>query len=147
MNIEFKPLTIPRIKEIQSWKYKGYMKNLYMKPYFVNYEKNGEIKGPDNCDGYGAFSQGKLIGLFECYFKESLIEVGLALNPLYVGKGLSYEFIRAGIDFLIKRYQYKESKILLTVDKGNYAAYHAYLKVGFRVIGKNKEEFKMVYDL
>ena len=133
MNYIFKPLSLVNIKEIESWRYKGYIKQVDMSFYHKNYDERKIIKGPLNCDGFAVFLEDKLIGLFEYYLEEDKIKLGLALHPSMVGKGFSTSFIHAGIQFAIDHYNYKQSSIYLTVDQQNIRAYKAYLKAGFIV--------------
>lgn len=145
---EFRPMTLEYAKEIKEWKYDGYMEDIYMDPYFDNYnEVTGEMKGPGNCDGYVAIYEIEVIGLFEYYFKDEVMEIGLALNPKYVGKGLSKEFIKQGIYFGIVTYSYKKDYIKLSVEPDNTAAYNAYKKYGFYEYNKTDDEIQMRIDL
>ena len=45
------------------------------------------------------------------------MEIGLALNPSIIGKGLGVEFVTKGIEFGIEKYDYKEEYIKLNVDE------------------------------
>lgn len=143
---KFKNMRLHYASEISNWRYDGYMKTIYMKPYFDNYnDLTGEMKGPLSCDGYAVFKDDDLFGLFEYYLKEEGIEVGLAINPLFVGKGLSTSFIKAGIDFALDTYKYNKKYIYLAVEKQNIAAYKAYLKYGFVEYDRDEDEIKMRY--
>lgn len=145
---KFKDMRLHYATEIASWKYDGYMKDIYMKPYFDNYnELTGEMKGPLKCDGFAVFKDNDLFGLFEFYLQEDGIEIGLAINPLFVGKGYSTEFIGAGLEFLKDYYKYNKKYVYLAVEKENYAAHKAYLKFGFIEYETNREEIKMRYNL
>ena len=140
----FKDMRLHYASEIADWKYTGYMKDIYMKPYFDNYnDLTGEMKGPLNCEGYAVFKENQLFGLFEYYLKEEGIEIGLAINPLFTGKGLSKQFIKEGIEFAIKTFKYSKEYIFLAVEKGNIAAHKAYLKYGFEMYDQDEEEIKM----
>ncbi len=146
MKYQFKKMTFSDAKEIASWKYKGYLKDIYMEPYFKNYNKNSkELKGPGNCDGYAVYSGYDLVGLFEYYHKDNIIEIGLALKPELAGKGLSKEFILEGIKFGIETFDYQGEFIQLSVDIRNEEAYYAYMKVGFKEVAKDGEEIIMHY--
>ena len=133
-------------KAIAKWKYDGYMKDIYMKPYFDHYnELTGEMKGPLSCDGFAVFQEDDLFGLFEYYLKEDGIEIGLAINPLFIGKGLSKDYILEGIKFAIKKYKYTNEYIYLAVEKENIPAYKSYLKSGFIEYDRDDEEILMRY--
>ncbi len=146
---EFVPMKSQDADEIKEWRYDGYLESILMDPYYKNiHPETGIMRGPNGCDGYAVYSGDELIGLFEYYHKEGgIIEIGLALNPKYVGKGLSKDFILAGINFAIKKYDYRRDFMQLTVDIKNENAYHAYLKAGFKEISRDKEEVFMKYFL
>ena len=147
MKYTFKRITIGDILKIKEWKYKkGYMDVVFMKPYLDNYMHNKPLKGPANCDGFAVFKGKILFGLFEYYIKDD-IEVGLAINPEYVGEGLAKSFIKEGIEFGVKQYDYKKDYIRLVVEIKNKPAYKAYLKAGFIEIDRNEEEIIMHYKL
>ncbi|MCF7924012.1 MAG: GNAT family N-acetyltransferase [Candidatus Izimaplasma sp.] len=148
MNFEFKLMNIEYLREIKEWRYDGFIKAIYTKPYFDNYEEGmAIIKGPDNCDGYAVFYNNNLFGLFEYYILEEYIEIGLALNPIYVGKGYSKDFITSGIIFFINHYDFNYEYIVLNVDKENISAYKAYLNAGFKEIKEKNNEVEMRYFL
>jgi ribosomal-protein-alanine N-acetyltransferase len=134
--------------EIANWKYDGFMKGVYMKPYFDNYDDlTGDMRGPLNCDGFAVFRNDELFGLFEYYLKDDGIEIGLAINPKFVGKGLSNEYICEGINFMVREYKYNKDYVFLAVEEGNLSAYHSYLKFGFTKYDQDKEEIKMRYRI
>ncbi|QVK16766.1 GNAT family N-acetyltransferase [Mycoplasmatota bacterium] len=148
MEYKFEPMRLDYANEIASWRYIGFMKEIFMKPYFDNYNtESKEMKGPGNCDGYAVVDKDNLIGLFEYYFKAGFMEIGLALNPKFVGNGMSKDFILKGIAFGIKQYNYQKEAILLSVDKENKSAYKAYLKVGFVEYNRTEDEIEMKYFL
>ena len=119
-----------------------------MKPYFDNYnDLTGDMKGPLKCDGYAVFKDEQLFGLFEYYNKEEGMEIGLAIHPLYVGKGYSKEFIKEGIQFLMKEYKYNHEYVYLAVENENTNAYKAYLKFGFVEYDKDEDEIKMRFHI
>jgi ribosomal-protein-alanine N-acetyltransferase len=137
---QFKDLTMNDVKEIESWTYQGFMKSIDMTHYNKNFKEKGIVKGPLMCDGYGVFCGDQLCGLFECYWKkDGLLEIGLALNPAYVGKHMSISFINEGIQFVVKNHHYNKGVVTLTVDEKNIAAHKAYLSAGFREISRNDE--------
>lgn len=68
MVFKFVPISLEYLKEIKNWKYDGFLKNIYVEPYFENInQKNAELKGPDGCKGFAALNKNKLAGLFEYY--------------------------------------------------------------------------------
>ncbi len=146
MKYTYKKMNMEDAKEIASWRYDGFMKKIFMDPYFAQYNPNSkEMKGPGNCDGFVVYHNDQILGLFEYYNVEDVIEIGLALNSRFIGKGLSKEFILDGIEFGLKKYQYEKAYIKITVEMGNDVAYKAYLSAGFIEVNRNKEEILMRY--
>ncbi len=144
----FKPMTLKYAEAIRKWKYQGYMKSIFMDPYFENIEDGEALTGPGGCDGFAVFYAKELFGLFEYYhLNDDTIEIGLAINPKYVGQNLSKEYIYAGLKFCKKRYDYQKDIIKLTVDVKNLSAYYAYQKAGFKEISRNDEEIAMIFKL
>lgn len=130
-------------KEILSWEYE--------KPYdFYNNELTDESVKELLDDSYYALvnEDQKLIGFF-CtgdnaqvpvgrkfgVYSEFAIDMGLGMNPKYVGKGSGFEFCS-----FILRYIEENDKgtpVRLTVAKFNQRAIHLYEKLGF----EKKDEF------
>jgi len=143
IDYKFIPISLEDVLEIENWTYDGYMKNIYMKPYHMNLELHKELKGPDFCDGFSVYLDKNLFGLFEYYQRKDYVEIGMAINPKYAGKGFSKDFIEAGILFLKENLNYHYDFVYLSVEKGNEQAYHAYLKSGFKVFNKKEEKILM----
>lgn len=142
------PITLEYAREIGSWKYEGEMdEDILMNPYFVTFEETGILKGPGGCDGYVAFLDNQLSGLFEFIVKESIIEIGLALNPKLVGKGFGAEFVNQGIEFGVQHYDTNLEYIKLVVNPNNKAAIRVYEKTGFEKIVQSSDEIEMRRDL
>ncbi|AUD62709.1 hypothetical protein BK010_03575 [Tenericutes bacterium MO-XQ] len=138
-----KPITIDDVYAIQAWRYTGFMKEIYVEPYITSYNEFGVLRGPENCDGFGVFVNDSLFGIFEYYWKDSTMEIGLAIHPDFVGKGLSDAFINAGIAFGISHYGYEKGFVQLSVEIDNIAAYKAYLKNGFVEVSRDLKEILM----
>ncbi len=145
MMFVFKKITMDEVEQIAKWSY-PYMEIMYMKPYYDNFKKGKELTGPLNCEGFAVFKEEKLFGLFEYYNIEEEVEIGLAISPEFTGRAWSQQYLDAGIDFLIKQYNYQLETIKLSVEKENIPAYKAYLKFGFEVI-KDTEEIEMKYNV
>ncbi len=69
---------------------------------------------------------------FNVYDDRSYLDIGLGLNPKYVGKGMGEEFINLGILYFENKYQNKQFR--LTVLDFNERAIHLYQKIGFKTI-------------
>ena len=140
----FVPMTLQYAMEMKEWKYNGYVKNIYMKPYFESYdEKTSKMKGPGGCEGYAVVSEDKLVGLFEYYSIDDVMEIGLALSPEMVGKGHAKDFVRAGVDFGVKEFSYDKEYVKLSVNKNNFPAVKAYLNCDFIEHERSNEEIMM----
>jgi len=147
MNYNFVPQNMTYLKEIQSWAYNGHVKSIYCQPYFDSYEKTQVMRGPDDCLGFAALLNGELYGLFEYYFKNDIMEIGLALKPNHVGKGLGREFVFQGIQFGLDKFKYQQPFILLKVNMNNLPAIQVYEKVGFVLFQKKGETLEMRLNL
>ncbi len=143
MEYKFNPISIDDVFIIENWRYDGYMKSIFMKPYHDNLASLGVLKGPDLCDGFSVYVEKDLFGLFEYYHRDDFIEIGLAINPKYIKKGYSKSFIEAGISFAKKNYNYQKDYIYLTVEKENIAAYNAYKNADFVIVHEDALEIVM----
>jgi hypothetical protein len=144
---QYKPLSMSDIEKIESWTYSGFMTSVDMSSYRQNYREKGLLKGPLLCEGFGVFVNTELFGLLEAYEIEQGIEIGLALNPKRVGKGLSKSFILSCIAFIKSHYAYKQDYIYLSVNKQNHQAFFAYIKAGFKVYKKTDADYLMRISL
>lgn len=143
---QFKPITYYDVLAIEDWRYNGFEKRLYMDDYHESYNK-GEVPllGPRKCKGFSVFnSQGSLFGIIEFYFEHDGVHLGLAINPNYIGRGYSKEFILGGIDFLKREYRYG-GNIFLEVHRKNTQGIKAYEKVGFKLYKRVDDELHYIY--
>lgn len=144
MKFEFVPMTLDYAEQIKTWKYNGYVKSIYVEPYFNSFDAaTGRMKGPGGCEGFAVLNQGRLVGLYEYYFKDEVIEIGLALSPESVGKGLGEDFVLQGLDFGISKFNYKGEYIKLTVNIQNKPAIRVYEKAGFIEYIRKSDEIEM----
>ncbi|MFO7815207.1 MAG: GNAT family N-acetyltransferase [Halanaerobiales bacterium] len=147
MDYVFKPMKITQARVINKWKYQGVVKEIYMDPYFESFEKGDIVlEGPGGCEGFAVYHKNEITGLFEYYTTDNIMEIGLALNPKFVGKGLGLDFLLAGLKFGIKNYNYKKEFIKLNVDKNNKPAIRLYKKAGFEIYKKNDDSYDMKID-
>ncbi|WP_182199535.1 GNAT family N-acetyltransferase [Paraliobacillus salinarum] len=72
------------------------------------------------------------VGFFYFEYEGDLIDVGLGIKPELTGCGLGVEFIKAGLDYAISKYNPRE--ITLSVATFNKRAIKVYKKVGFKSI-------------
>lgn len=147
MDFTFKPIDIMVTKEIDSWNYEGFIEEVLMTPYFNSYNKTGKLIGPGGCDGFAALLENETAGLFEFTIDDGTMEIGLALKPSLVGKGLGAKFVQQGIEFGIQHYKCKLNEIKLVVDSQNKAAIRVYEKVGFKKVQQHDHDIEMTMNL
>ncbi|MCA1055820.1 GNAT family N-acetyltransferase [Rossellomorea aquimaris] len=143
MKFTFRPLNQETLKEIDSWNYGGFVEEVLMNPYFDSFSKTGKFIGPGGCDGFAAAVDHETVGLFEFNQHGSTLEIGLALRPDLIGKGLGVEYVQQGIAFGVQHYHEKISKITLSVDAHNKAALRVYEKTGFRKVDEQENDIDM----
>ncbi|WP_270181039.1 GNAT family N-acetyltransferase [Alkalihalobacillus sp. CinArs1] len=147
MMYTFVPITLEYLKEIDAWDYEGRFENLFMKPYFTSYEKDGVLIGPGGCDGFVALEGEKVAGLFEFTVSGNTVEIGLALHPRLVGKGLAVDYVNEGIQFGLNYYDARIDVVRLEVEKTNKAAIRVYEKAGFKRVDETDDDIVMKRDV
>ncbi len=125
---------------MESWRYKGFEPAIYMDRYHESKERGDDpIRGPRGCIGYSVFNNhNDLFGLMEYYFEDDGVYLGLAINPQFVGRGLSSEFIFQGINFLKENYTL-DKEIKIEVHRRNVQAIKAYERCGFHLVKRECE--------
>ena len=89
----------------------------------------------------------EIVGYMECFFKDGQLEVGHGLNPDFLGKGLSYDFITNSIEFAVEYYEYEGSSITICVEPFNKRAIKVYSRIGFNTIRETDEYIEMELEL
>lgn len=147
-NYIFKEITYEDVLIMDKWKYNGFEKSLYMDSYHESYKKGEKpLKGPQSSAGFSVFNkENMLFGLFEYYFEDDGVFIGLAINPEFVGRGLSKNFILEGINWCRTKYNIS-GKIKLVVDRRNIQGIKAYEKVGFKFVKRENDELLYSYQL
>jgi ribosomal-protein-alanine N-acetyltransferase len=82
----------------------------------------------------------QLIGFYSYYFKGKIMWIGFGLKPELTGKGYGADFVDAGIEFGIKKYNYDRDYLMLAVAKFNQRAVKVYQKLGFKILEKYLQE-------
>ncbi|MEK4426557.1 GNAT family N-acetyltransferase [Solibacillus sp. FSL K6-1523] len=131
-------------KDIVSWEYEkpydfynneisdGAVKELLDGSYFALVNEDQKLHG-FFCTGDNAqVPVGKRFGVYS----ENSIDMGLGMNPKYVGKGSGFEFCSFILRYIEENH--KGTPIRLTVAKFNQRAIHLYEKLGF----EKKDEFR-----
>ncbi|MBN2617107.1 MAG: GNAT family N-acetyltransferase [Spirochaetales bacterium] len=144
MKFRFEPINYSEVLEIESWRYNGFEKAIYMDRYHESRERgDNPLKGPMGCVGYSVYNDSNILfGLMEYYFQDDGVYLGLAINPIYIGRGLSTAFITSGIDFLNEEYK-GHKKVKIEVHRKNIQGIKAYEKCGFKF--KQREDDILLY--
>lgn len=91
----------------------------------------------------------ELVGFYSFFFEYGIMNIGFGLKPELTGKRLGAEFVIAGINFAIEKFNYKQNCIMLAVASFNKRAIRVYEKIGFQNVGEyiqktNGGEFKFI---
>lgn len=133
---QIQPMTAAAAQEISTWCYPG---EYALYSFHPDAETLAELLGGDYYACYGA--QGELVGYF-CYgacahiptvepgcYPDGPLDVGLGMRPALCGQGLGADFLAAGLDYGISRFQ--PSALRLTVAQFNQRARTLYCRAGF----------------
>lgn len=134
------PMNEKYAREISNWKYTGQY-NLYS---FSNNEETIEELMNGTYYVYLTMNKSEIIGYFcigesariptleEYIYDEEYLDIGLGMRPDLCGKGLGYNFLLSGLEFLGEKYNKKKFRI--TVLSKNIRAIKLYIKIGFEEI-------------
>lgn len=89
----------------------------------------------------------EMVGYMECFFKEDILEVGHGLNPIFIGKGLSYDFILDSIEYAVEKYDYSGEVIRILIEPFNKRALKVYQRIGFTIIEETLQYIKLELDM
>lgn len=136
----FRKITYYDVLIMEKWRYNGFEKCLYMDSYHESYNKGEDpILGPGGSSGFSVFIDGNtLFGIFEFYFETEGVYIGLAINPQFVGRGYSRDFILAGLEF--GKDNFNTDVFKLAVHRKNIQAIKAYDKTGFKLFKRDGDE-------
>jgi len=131
-------MTRERALEISQWTYENEY-NIYsfkQNAETINELLNGAYIACTNREGrlIGYFCQGKSarIPTEECYnYSDDKLDIGLGMHPALCGRGMGYEFLLCGIEYMTKTTTHVPLR--LTVASFNLRAISLYKKVGFVV--------------
>ena len=134
MKFDFVPMNKDFSNEIINWKYE--------EPYSFydmtsDKEDLKEFKDEKNWENrYFAVinKKYKLVGFYSYNFEDKKMWIGFGLKPSLTGGGNGEEFVKSGIEFGIKYFDYTEKEIYLAVAKFNIRAIKLYKKIGFESI-------------
>jgi ribosomal-protein-alanine N-acetyltransferase len=91
----------------------------------------------------------ELVGFYSIFFDCGIMSIGLGLKPELTGSRIGPEFVIAGINFGVEKFNYKNNCIMLEVASFNNRAIRAYEKLGFQYVDKymqktNGGEFEFI---
>ena len=120
--------------EIADWHYPGFYSFYDLRHYPEDIEEIFD----ESRWGANLFSvlDGKegLLGEFEFQVEGDELQIGIAIRPEMVGKGLGYSFLRAGMEFARRNFQFEA--FIIYVWKLNRRAIKVYERAGFRSEGE-----------
>lgn len=150
MNYNFVSMNKEFANEIAySWKYSGIYSFYDMTE---DEEDLRDFLNGESWDGrYFAVLNDKneLVGFYSFYFEDEIMWLGFGLKPELTGRKLGTEFVIAGINFAVEKFNYKKDYIMLAVALFNNRAIRAYEKMGFQHVEKymqktNGGEFEFI---
>lgn len=132
MLFRFEPINYFQVLEIEGWRYNGFEKRVYMDRYHESMKRGDEpLRGPRNSHGFAVYNEeNRLFGLMEFYFEDNGVFLGLAINPSFVGRGYSSEYIHQSINFLNNTYP-DHKPVKIEVHRKNIQGLKAYERAGF----------------
>jgi ribosomal-protein-alanine N-acetyltransferase len=74
----------------------------------------------------------ELIGFYSFIFECGIMWIGFGLKPELTGRKIGTEFVTAGINFGVEKFDYRQSCIMLSVASFNKRAIKVYEKIGFQ---------------
>jgi len=114
--------------------------------YNINHEPEDIDDLLDDSDGYEffvSFINEEIIGYIECYFENEVLEVGMALLPEHISKGVGTDFVSQAIEYLINHYEYAGEVIRSFISINDSRAIEVMERVGFNKIDTTKKWVEM----
>ncbi len=128
MRVEFVPMTEKWAREIAAWHYEGSYS-------FYDLENDPEdlreILDPESWPDhyYAALIEGELVGERYLDLTRGRMLLGLGMRPDLTGKGLGGEYVKAGMEFSLKKHSFEAFDILVWEE--NERAIRVYQSLGF----------------
>lgn len=76
----------------------------------------------------------ELVGFYSFSFKNEIMWIGFGLKPELTGRKLGADFVIDGINFGVKKFDYKKNYIMLAVASFNKRAIRMYENIGFQAV-------------
>lgn len=90
----------------------------------------------------------ELAGFIECTFDdEDILEVGCALMPEFLGKGLGFDFVSNCIEYLMEHYDYNQDRIITILKTEDTHARKVFERVGFLVTDESEEWIELSVEV
>lgn len=150
MNYKFVPMNKEYSNEIAyNWNYSG---NYSFYDMTADEEDLVDFVNENNWDGhYFAVlnEECELIGFYSFNCESEVMWLGFGLKPSLTGIGLGREFVISGVDFAVKKLNYKNNYVMLGVASFNERAIILYENIGFQAVEEyvqktNGGEFKFI---
>ena len=131
--------------QLVQWKYDNEFSCYDIEDRFTNIDNLFDKDGYDFFIGLN--DDEEIVGYMECFFKDGLLEVGHGLNPVFIGKGMSYDFISSSIQFAVEYYDYIGEIIRILIEPFNEIAIKVYSRIGFTIANKTNEYVMMELNM
>lgn len=76
----------------------------------------------------------ELVGFYSFSFENEIMWIGFGLKPELTGRKLGADFVIAGINFGVKKFNYEKNYIMLAVASFNKRAIRMYENIGFQTV-------------
>lgn len=145
VDLTFRPINHDDAREIINYRYDGDYS-------FYDMEKTAtDLDTLLNSDDFDFFivesSDEEMVGFIEVAFIDDIMEMGAALVPEFMGKGLGYDYISSCVDYLIEYYDYSERQISTLIKPFDTHAIKIYERVGFTKIDENDEYVELNIEI
>ena len=97
-----------------------------------------------SCDFFSVLNNDEVIGFIESYFDEDdNLDMGCALLPEFLGKGLGFDFITECVEFIIDYFQFSGEEVYTILSKCDEHSIGMFEKVGFNLVDESEEWVKL----
>ena len=144
MMFDLQPIEEKYMDEILSWKSKSD---------YSCYDKNETtlenlILEEDTEFFVALIDEVELAGFIECVFdEEGILEVGCALTPEFLGKGLGFDFVSNCIEYLIDYYAYDKDRIITILKADDIHARKVFERVGFLLTDESEDWIELSVEV
>lgn len=142
----FLPITEEYADAILSWKYQSEYSCYDVDKNETSLEK---LMTEEGFDFFVALINDEVLaGFVECSFdEEGILEVGCALMPQFLGKGLGFDFVSNCIEYIVEYYDYSEDRIFTLLKPDDKHAIKVFERVGFTMTDESEEWVELSIDI